>query len=90
MPSPIIVDTASICCKTIEVVPGPQGVDPPLDGIYGKYNMEINEGTVQFVSENKSVHGSVIIRFGAAHSFFRRAFPGMGKLNWHFEIYGQA
>ena len=90
MPSLIIVDTASICCKTIEVVPGSQGVDPHLDGLYGKYTMELNEGTVQFVSDNKSVYGSVTIRFGAASSVFRNSFPGMGKLNWHFEFDGQA
>ena len=82
MPSP---DTASICCKTIEVVPGPNGVVPHLDGIYGKYTMELNEGTVEFVSENKSV--SVTIRFGT-YRVLQHGYPGLVKSNWHFEIDG--
>ena len=89
MPSPIIVDTASICCKTNEVVPGPQGGDPHLYRIYGKYTMELNEREVQFVSENKSVYWSVTLRFGAS-SLLHHNFPGMGNLNWHFETYGHA
>ena len=84
----IIIDTASICCKTIEVVPGPQGVDLHLDGIYGNYTMELNDGKVQFVSENNSSSfGSVTLVFDSSR--FLRAMPGIGSLNWHFDIYGE-
>ena len=89
MPSPIIVGTASICCKTIEVVPGPQGVDPHLDGIYGNYTMELNDGKVQFVSKNNSsAFGSVTLRYGS-HSILSGR-PGMGNIIWHFETERQA
>ena len=78
----LIIATASICCKTVEVVKGPQasadGGDPhQLSGIYGKFSMNHSEGNVRYVSENESM--TIVLG--------ERLLPGIGSLTWRIQTF---
>lgn len=85
MLAPIMVGTATICCKTVEVVWGPQaweeGRGPQLNGINGKFTMDphLHEGKVRYVSEN----GSKTIALGWTPGFI--GLPGFGNLAWQIK-----